>query len=316
MKSRIIVAAILVPTVIGISLCPWPWLFATAFLGVSLVLVWEMLRFIKKPEPHVVVVSFATVALIYGAKYLSLFGGHPGFGSPSTMVLILFTHIFLIGGIYTLLPKLEHALENMALSLLAVFYAGLIFSYGVDLRFLEYTRQGQVGFVQSLLHLMEVRPVHGMGVFYLFFVFAVVWIYDSAAYFVGSAFGKKNRIGLSASPNKSWAGLGGGVLGAMLAFLLFHLVGRLFFADIYAQTFFFQRPGLALLVAVVLALLSQVGDLIESVMKRSAGVKDSSTLMKGHGGMFDAVDSLIPTLFLFYLFLTELLPRLNAQGIL
>lgn len=314
MKSRIIVAGILVPAVIGISLAPWPWLFVPTFFAVSLLLVWEMLRFLGKIEPHVAILSFVTVALIYGAKYLALFGGHPEFGTGGVLVLLLFFQVFAIGGIYTLLPDLKQALPHMAGSLLAVFWGGLVFSYGVDLRFLEVVRAGHPGFVEAITRLVDDRPLHGIGVFYLFFVFAVVWCYDSAAYFVGSALGKKNRIGLSASPNKSWAGLAGGVVGSMVAFGLFDLVGRFVFPDIYRHTFFAGHPALSVALAAVLALLSQVGDLIESVMKRSAGVKDSGTLMRGHGGMYDAVDSLIPTLFLFHLFILHVLPLFPAGG--
>lgn len=111
-------------------------------------------------------------------------------------------------------------------------------------------------------------------------IFAGVWVNDILAYLVGSAFGR-HKIAPKISPNKSWEGFHAGVLGSMLVWLLMLLV-----------------PGVAitwweaLLFGLVCGLLSVIGDLAESRIKRNSGVKDSGKLMPGHGGLLDRMDSL------------------------
>jgi len=106
----------------------------------------------------------------------------------------------------------------------------------------------------------------------------LVWIADTAAYFVGRAWGRR-RLAPSISPGKTWEGAAGGLIGAVL------------YAIIIA--FFTERGAWLALVAtaVLLAMVSIVGDLFESAVKRQAGVKDSGALLPGHGGILDRVDS-------------------------
>jgi phosphatidate cytidylyltransferase len=118
------------------------------------------------------------------------------------------------------------------------------------------------------------------GPWWVFLLLAVAWLGDTGAYFTGRAFGKKKLYPL-VSPNKTWAGLygavGAGGLGALLVS--------------------FAIPSLPALHAVglglVAGLLGQLGDLAESLLKRSAGVKDSGTIIPGHGGLFDRIDALL-----------------------
>jgi phosphatidate cytidylyltransferase len=109
-------------------------------------------------------------------------------------------------------------------------------------------------------------------------VLLLVWIADTAAYFVGRAWGKR-KLAPSISPGKSWEGAAGGVAGVLA----------------YAIICGFFNPGIAwaglLAAAVLLAMVSIVGDLFESAVKRQAGVKDSGTLLPGHGGILDRIDS-------------------------
>jgi len=108
-----------------------------------------------------------------------------------------------------------------------------------------------------------------------------VTLSDAGAYYAGSAFGT-HRLAPVISPKKSWEGVAGGVLGSVVGALIGHF-------------WFFQRLPLvhALALGVVLCAAGIVGDLAESMLKRSAGVKDSSTLLPGHGGVLDRVDSLL-----------------------
>ena len=116
------------------------------------------------------------------------------------------------------------------------------------------------------------------------FVLTCVWATDIAAFFAGRAIGGA-RLAPSISPNKTWAGAIGGVLGAVL------VAGTL-------AANFASVPGVGLLafvtVAAVLATLSVLGDLFESWLKRRAGVKDSGTILPGHGGVMDRLDGLVP----------------------
>ncbi len=111
-------------------------------------------------------------------------------------------------------------------------------------------------------------------------IFASVWINDSFAYLVGSRFGK-HKMAPKISPKKSWEGFAGGLVGSVLVWLLLLLVPG-------ARIVWWQ----ALLFGVICGLMSVVGDLAESRIKRNYGVKDSGTLMPGHGGLLDRMDSL------------------------
>ena len=139
------------------------------------------------------------------------------------------------------------------------------------------------------------------GINFLLSILVLVWVADIAAYFAGRAFGTRlvsRRLAPSISPGKSWEGVMGGMVGvAVLAF-----AWR--WADAYWQaaspslyTLLSMRGLLLLLLCMVfLAAMSVVGDLVESLIKRSAGAKDSSNLLPGHGGVLDRVDALLPAL--------------------
>ena len=128
--------------------------------------------------------------------------------------------------------------------------------------------------------MLWLRGVPELGLALLVWLFVVVWTTDTAAYFAGRAIGGP-RLAPAISPSKTWAGLCGGMLGAALTGALAAWLlgsGRLL-----------QAAGLGALLAVV----AQLGDLVESGSKRAAGVKDSGTLIPGHGGLLDRVDGLL-----------------------
>ena len=119
------------------------------------------------------------------------------------------------------------------------------------------------------------------GLVWTAWALALVWATDIGAYFAGRAIGGP-KLWPAVSPNKTWAGLIGGVLAASLFAGILHLEGV---------------AGLPLrltLATPVLAVLAQGGDLYESYLKRRAGVKDSGTLLPGHGGVMDRLDGLVP----------------------
>jgi phosphatidate cytidylyltransferase len=131
------------------------------------------------------------------------------------------------------------------------------------------------------------------GVVVLLSVLVIVWLADTAAYFAGRAFGKR-KLAPHISPGKTWAG----VVGAVVAVIAVALVAGYAApsAGLLSNRLLgaFGVLGAVLLAAIVL--VSIVGDLFESLLKRQAGVKDSSHLLPGHGGVYDRVDALLPTL--------------------
>jgi phosphatidate cytidylyltransferase len=122
-------------------------------------------------------------------------------------------------------------------------------------------------------------PVSGLG--NTLFVLAIVWGSDIGAYLIGRLVGGR-RLAPSISPGKTWSGAVGGLLGAALAGLIV--------AACFSPGF---SPSHVLGLAVVLGIVSQAGDLLESALKRHFGVKDSGRIIPGHGGLLDRVDALL-----------------------
>ncbi len=132
---------------------------------------------------------------------------------------------------------------------------------------------------------IELRPTPA-DAYALLAVMGLVWVADVAAYFAGRAFGKK-KLAPAISPGKSWAGVYGALL-AVVAYAV--LVTQLGWVNV-------SLPLWALVpLALALTMVSVEGDLLESWFKRAAGVKDSSALLPGHGGVYDRIDSLIAVL--------------------
>ena len=130
------------------------------------------------------------------------------------------------------------------------------------------------------------------GLVYLVSILAIVWAADIAAYFAGRAFGKR-KLAPAISPGKTWAGAVGGAVATLLLAVVAVAVPQLdesFFAELGRH----WSLAIVLVVALLLTVLSVVGDLFESQLKRQRGVKDSGTLLPGHGGVFDRVDALLP----------------------
>jgi phosphatidate cytidylyltransferase len=144
---------------------------------------------------------------------------------------------------------------------------------------------------------LALANARSIGINYILSVFCLVWAADIAAYFGGRAFGKR-KLAPSISPGKSWEGVWSGMLGVLLlAGFWFWVVDRQMRIDsgsLYAQLMDrWGLPGTALAL-LFLSMMGVVGDLIESLVKRSAGAKDSSNLLPGHGGVLDRVDALLP----------------------
>jgi phosphatidate cytidylyltransferase len=144
---------------------------------------------------------------------------------------------------------------------------------------------------------LAVAQARSMGVGFLLSVFTLVWVADIAAYFSGRQWGKR-KLAVSISPGKSWEGVYGAFVGVFVLALVWMAWDRAhpgaslsLYTRLYERAWFFLPLGVVFLTA-----MSVVGDLVESLVKRSVGVKDSSGLLPGHGGVLDRVDALLPVL--------------------
>lgn len=119
------------------------------------------------------------------------------------------------------------------------------------------------------------------GLYYVLFALLIVWSTDTGAYFIGRQFGK-HKLAPHVSPNKTVEGFIGGIVSAIIIaggfFYLMNLSGNI---------------GLVILALIVLSIFGQLGDLVESALKRFYGVKDSGKILPGHGGILDRFDSLL-----------------------
>lgn len=141
------------------------------------------------------------------------------------------------------------------------------------------------GLPLAMLLLIDMRP-HGS--LWIFFLLAVIFAGDTSAYYVGKAFGR-HKLSMRISPGKTMEGAVGGLLGSVLAGTLF------------LRAFPIHRFNLPILVLILLlAAAGQIGDLSESLLKRSHGVKDSGAILPGHGGLLDRIDALLFAIPLLY----------------
>jgi phosphatidate cytidylyltransferase len=162
------------------------------------------------------------------------------------------------------------------------------------------------GLIALLTAWLAVAQARVAGIDFLLSVLLLVWVADIFAYFAGRTLGgrfSKGKLAPSISPGKSWEGVWGGMAGVVVLALVWLCLGRTgtgggFWADstLYSRLADHHGVLIMLLAVIFLAAMSVVGDLVESLIKRSAGVKDSSRLLPGHGGVLDRVDALLPTL--------------------
>jgi phosphatidate cytidylyltransferase len=138
------------------------------------------------------------------------------------------------------------------------------------------------------------------GSFFLLYLLLLVWAGDIFAYFVGKPFGK-HRMSPRVSPNKTWEGTVASVIASVsVGVLMFHYAQPISSALMHAhlierQSGVFEQISLTIVIAlsIVLNAAAQLGDLVESLIKRGAGAKDSGAILPGHGGMLDRIDALL-----------------------
>ena len=253
--KRVITAAVLVPLVLLLLLKGSFLVLVIATALVAELASWEYLSIADCHGSQRTFVLGA-IAVLFGATFFSPALILPALGLCS-LVLVL------VCGFGS---PLERVLRDSAFSIFPLLYIGLTL---------------------ATLPLLWVQP---NGPSLLIFLFCVVWTGDVAALYVGRRFGR-HKLAPKISPNKSWEGSAASVAGSLLIAAL--LVGLARWLE-SRSVLHFPGPLIRWLgLAVLLNVFAQVGDLVESAIKRGAGVKDSGAMLPGHGGILDRIDALL-----------------------
>lgn len=192
----------------------------------------------------------------------------------------------------------ENQISSALLSLFLIFIVSRSLVKGpkdTSLSEWSITFMGIVYIAWSLSHLVMIRDLRPGGRAITYFLIAMIWAADTFGYFIGKRWGK-HKIAESISPKKSWEGTIASLAGAGIVAVMFQLF--LLKRDITL----FQ----AVMLSIVITVLGLLSDLGESILKRGAGMKDSSQLLPGHGGILDRFDSLLLTAPFYYYFWTFL----------
>jgi phosphatidate cytidylyltransferase len=260
LKTRVITAIVLLAVFLPVTLFA-PVAAFGALIGLVVVFAaWEWARLLKAGKVGSIVYAAIAAVLVFASTRLE-----------SARPLYQAAGIFwLVAGPYVLVRKPVLAAGAWRVFLLA---AGFVL-FAACWHALVGARALGVGFVLSLL--------------------LVVWLADIGAYFSGKAFGK-HKLAPSISPGKTWEGAVGGWAAVMVVSVA-ALALNAFEPTLYSALAAQLGVGRALFVLTVLVAFSVIGDLFESMLKRQAGVKDSSGLLPGHGGVLDRIDALLPVL--------------------
>lgn len=251
MGARERTALALIPLILAAVVFLPPWVYLTAIWLISVAAVWELLTLLRSGG-YSVPAGAGVVAVALALPALWVWGIE--IAGPLLAGLVLAVPLtYLVGG---------RPLQGATAGLSAATWAVLFFTVtGAAMGMLRLAFPDHAGVKVVILHCLT------------------IWGGDSGAYYLGSRFGRR-RMAPRISPKKSWEGLAAGV-------------ATTFFGVWVCRTVFFgELPlGLAVAVAIVLAVAAPLGDLLESLIKRDVGVKDSSGLIPGHGGFLDRTDS-------------------------
>ncbi|POY43867.1 phosphatidate cytidylyltransferase [Avibacterium gallinarum] len=284
LKQRVISAIILIAIVCAALFLFSPFYFALALGAVATLGIWEWTQFaqVKNKFWRVVVAGLAGAVLflwiLSEANYLNAGRVFEHYAGPILLSAVIWWIVAL--GFVVSYPNS------------AKLWAKSVILQGV------FAIVTLVPFIVAVLRLRldgyVANPYHGLML--LFYVFILVWAADSGAYFAGRKFGK-HKLAPKVSPGKTWQGVFGGLITAGV------LAG--IFMQVAPQDLFNVPTVPFITLSVATVAISVLGDLTESMFKRESGIKDSSNLIPGHGGILDRIDSLtaaVPFFAYFYFY--------------
>ncbi len=262
LKQRVITALWGIPLLIAIVWFdePLPWF--TIFVAIWGVLaVFEFYRLVAATKaPPLTYFGLIWTLLFILSRNSDLLSILKTYFDPNLLMPFLSTSAVMLSLIWLLLRRQkENAFAGWAWTIAGIFYMGWLLSYVVALRGEEAGRN------------------------WVFFALFTTFASDTAAFFTGRALGR-HKLAPHISPAKTWEGAIGGIIGAIIVSLFFILSTPLFLP---------LKWGQAVLLGLLVSIFGQLGDLVESLFKRNMGVKDSSQLIPGHGGVLDRIDSII-----------------------
>jgi phosphatidate cytidylyltransferase len=268
MRQRILTALLLIPPVIYLIGWSPKWLLLAAVVACVELCLYEFFQLCQQAGFK----TFPLPAYLVSAALCAVRALETGTAERYSLVLLVTLVLVTLTAALALISDLKTYLGAIATTIFAVLYIGLALSCLLPLRF---SRLG----ARSLGLAGSAGASGGRNL--LLLLFLVIWADDTFAYLVGRTMGRK-MLFPSISPKKTLEGSLAGLLGSLLV--------AWGFAHLFWQT---ASPKTVILLAGLVALFGQLGDLAESAMKRGANLKDSGRVLPGHGGLLDRVDSLL-----------------------
>jgi len=271
-RSRLLSAAVLIPLILGLT-----WWGGLWFLGLVLLVLtlsgYEYAQLLSHAD------GGPSPAWVVGAIWLFVLDA----AFPQRQLLKPGLTLFLLGTLTWAVLRYDRghasAVSDWAWTVAGSLYLGWVGAHFVLLRD-----------ISMLPHENLLAPAQGEGLWWTTLALSIAWLGDSGAYLVGQRWGR-HKLSYLVSPLKTWEGFAGGVVWATVSGVAISALIRVISPFLGPATHLTIRDGLAL--GMLIGLLSPLGDLAESLIKRQAGAKDSGHLIPGHGGMFDRIDSLL-----------------------
>ncbi len=269
---RLVAALVAVPVIIFIIFVAPSWVFGVLIALCAAISTWEFCNMVygKKHKSGTWLTAALAIPLSGSMVAPTLFSGDWTIAILCIAVLVLFLYF-----LFTY-EKQEEASLLISASVTGLVYGGVLIT------------------TLGLLH----HDAGKAGPFWILLTLLIVWVSDTGAYFTGRAFGKR-KLYEAVSPNKSIEGAIGGFVFSLAAVIGFNQIfpmwagSHSFLGFSYELAWTPLSLGAILLIAIPANILGQCGDLAESLIKRAHGVKDSGTIVYGHGGMLDRIDALI-----------------------
>ena len=260
--KRVLTAVVLIPVVLVLVFLPpsWQWLFTAATAFVAALAAWEYLTLAQQKGSNPLRIAVVIAILALFAAW---------FEWPDQLASIVGILSLVLLLVCTFSSPIARVLPDASNAVFCLFYTGF-----------------------TLLSLPALRAQNN-GPSLIVLLLCAVWVGDTAALYIGRPFGR-HKLAPTLSPQKTWEGSIASVIGSLLAAgLLLEIASYLVRWNSVKLSYADEAWWYWLILAVIINIAAQVGDLAESALKRSAGVKDSGTMLPGHGGILDRVDALL-----------------------